>query len=159
MMRLIYNEEGMKGFFKGILPSLVLTVNPIISFVVYESMRVRLVDSNGYVSGYNVIIMSLISKLIATMLTYPILTIKTLFQANEKLSSKELIAIIQALLANEGIGGLYKGKYICLFLGIGAKTIQTLINNTVAMLTYEKIQFLVKLIVFGIVLKLRKSSI
>jgi adenine nucleotide transporter 17 len=112
MIKLIYNEEGVRGFFKGLLPSLVLTVNPIISFIIYEWLKVRLVDAKGNISGFNVIIMSSISKLVATLVTYPILTIKTLFQANEKLSSDELLIKINNLLDKEGVSGLYKGRLI-----------------------------------------------
>jgi adenine nucleotide transporter 17 len=155
MIKHIYKEEGIRAFFKGIVPGMILTVNPIISFIIYEAMKVRLVDSNGNLSSFNIVIMSLVSKLVATIVTYPMLSIKTLSQANEKLTNGELTKLIIDLLNEQGILGLYKG--ICyLNLGLGAKTIQTLINNTLVMLTYEKIQFLVKVILFGVFLKFKK---
>ena len=35
----IYVKEGISAFFKGIVPNLVLVVNPIINFVVYEQLK------------------------------------------------------------------------------------------------------------------------
>ena len=32
-------EEGLRAFFKGVLPNLILVTNPIINFVVYESLK------------------------------------------------------------------------------------------------------------------------
>jgi adenine nucleotide transporter 17 len=109
MIQHIYNEEGVQGFFKGVFAGVALTVNPIISFIIYEAMRVRLIDEKGDISGINIIIMSLVSKLVATIFTYPMLTVKTLLQANEKLSTKKIVELIKDLYNREGITGLYKG--------------------------------------------------
>ena len=35
----IYNNEGIEAFFKGIIPNLILIINPIINFVIYEAMK------------------------------------------------------------------------------------------------------------------------
>jgi hypothetical protein len=109
MINIIYQEEGISGFFKGLFPSLILTINPVIQFITYELMKSKLLDSDGNLSGLNIIFCSIISKFITTIVTYPILTIKTLFQANEKESNKTIFKIILKLLSEEGIKGLYKG--------------------------------------------------
>lgn len=33
----VYKTEGFVAFYKGILPNLILLVNPIINFVIYEA--------------------------------------------------------------------------------------------------------------------------
>jgi hypothetical protein len=109
MIKIIYQEEGISGFFKGLFPSLILTINPVIQFITYEYMKSKLLDSEGNISGLNIIICSIVSKFITTIVTYPILTIKTLFQANEKESNKKIFKIIWQLLSEQGIKGLYKG--------------------------------------------------
>jgi solute carrier family 25 (peroxisomal adenine nucleotide transporter), member 17 len=35
----IYREEGLGAFFKGVIPNIVLVVNPIINFMVYEYLK------------------------------------------------------------------------------------------------------------------------
>ena len=65
------------------------------------------------------------------------LTIKTLFQSNDHKSNKEIFDIILSTLKEKGILGLYRG--------INAKMSQTLINNAITMVTYEKIYNLLKI--------------
>jgi hypothetical protein len=110
MIKQIYRDEGIGGFFKGVTMAVVLTINPIISFIIYETLKRRM--GANRITGLNIILISLISKLIATIFTYPMLTLKTLFQANVKLSTEELIKILYEMLQKEGINGFYKGSYI-----------------------------------------------
>lgn len=35
----IYNNEGIKAFYKGLLPNMMLVINPIINFVIYEALK------------------------------------------------------------------------------------------------------------------------
>mmetsp|Transcript_4237 Transcript_4237/g.5658 ORF Transcript_4237/g.5658 Transcript_4237/m.5658 type:complete len:144 (+) Transcript_4237:233-664(+) len=38
-IRSIYKEGGIAEFYKGVLPNLVLVINPIINFVLYEAIK------------------------------------------------------------------------------------------------------------------------
>jgi adenine nucleotide transporter 17 len=38
VVKQVYEKEGLQAFFKGVLPNLVLVLNPIINFVVYEAL-------------------------------------------------------------------------------------------------------------------------
>jgi solute carrier family 25 (peroxisomal adenine nucleotide transporter), member 17 len=112
MIKQIIRDEGLGGFFKGVLPALILTCNPVIQFVIYEFLRAKFLDSKGNISGLNIVLISIISKLVTTITTYPILTVKTLFQANENKTNQEIFNIIFKLMKDEGIGGFYKGRII-----------------------------------------------
>lgn len=35
----IYQQEGIGAFFKGVIPNIILVVNPIINFMIYESLK------------------------------------------------------------------------------------------------------------------------
>jgi adenine nucleotide transporter 17 len=35
----IYKSEGIQAFYKGVIPNLVLVINPIINFVIYEGLK------------------------------------------------------------------------------------------------------------------------
>ncbi len=105
----VWENEGLSGFYKGIIPSLILTINPIIQYIIYENMRAKLIDSSGYISSKNIILISAFSKLVTTLFTYPILTVKTLYQSNEKRSPKEIKDIVIENIKQNGFLYLYKG--------------------------------------------------
>ena len=83
-------------------------------------------------------------------MTYPMLTIKTLFQSNDSKSTKDVLNLILEIASKQGMRGFFKG--------ITAKLAQTLINNTILMITYEKIQLIVRIALLGILMKVNKLS-
>jgi adenine nucleotide transporter 17 len=145
MIKKMIREEGIGAFFKGVLPAIVMTINPVIQYIIYETLRKQFLSSDGSISAGNIIWISLLSKLVTTFMTYPMLTVKTLFQSNDKKTSREIIYLINELLENSGFIGLYKG--------ISAKLTQTLINNCITMLVYEKLQIIIKHLVLTYLLK------
>lgn len=72
----IYKTEGLQAFYKGVLPNMILVINPIINFVVYESLKKELLKNKYSVNTFQLILISFIGKTIATLFTYPILTIR-----------------------------------------------------------------------------------
>lgn len=138
MIRKMIREEGIGCFFKGVLPAIILTINPVIQYIIYEYLRLKFLNDDGSFSAANIIWISMISKLITTIITYPMLTVKTLFQTNSKKTTSEIINTIISTIKDKGFLELYNG--------ITAKLAQTLINNTITMLAFEKIQSLLKLI-------------
>lgn len=55
---------------------MILVVNPMINFTIYESLKKELILDNIGLSAYYLLISSFISKTIATMYTYPFLTVR-----------------------------------------------------------------------------------
>lgn len=145
MIKKMIKEEGPGAFFKGVLPAIVMTINPVIQYIIYETLRKQFLSTDGTISAGNIIWISLLAKLVTTFMTYPMLTVKTLFQSNDKKTSREIIYLINELLENNGFLGLYKG--------ISAKLTQTLINNCITMLIYEKLQVLIKYFVLKYLFK------
>lgn len=37
----IYKEEGIGAFFKGVLPAIIMTINPVIQYIIYESLKIK----------------------------------------------------------------------------------------------------------------------
>ena len=75
----IIDNEGISAFFKGVLPNLILVLNPIINFVVYEYLKVFALKKYGSerkIPFSAIFVMSSIGKILATFATYPILTIR-----------------------------------------------------------------------------------
>ena len=46
LVKEIYNDEGLKAFYNGVLPGLILVLNPIINFVVYETIKKMFQERN-----------------------------------------------------------------------------------------------------------------
>jgi hypothetical protein len=110
MMKKIYNEEGIDGFYKGIIPSLVLTLNPVIQFSLYEIMKDSFARSSTGLKTKHIAYISFISKFVTTVITYPLMTIKTMIQADDKKNSDEVLQYLYSIIKTEGlVNGYYKG--------------------------------------------------
>jgi adenine nucleotide transporter 17 len=145
MIRKIFREEGIGGFFKGIVPSLILTLNPVIQFTTYDLMKMFLQKRNGKLSPIDILAISLGSKFITILTNYPLITLKTLYMANSKKSSSEMWQLICSMYRQEGLLGFFKG--------ISNKVLGSTINNMILMMTYEKIQIFVRLFLARILLR------
>lgn len=78
-IRQIYKEEGIQAFYKGVVPNMILVLNPIINFVFYETIKKNFPQK----SFWSIFIASSVGKLIATLATYPILTLRVKLQADK----------------------------------------------------------------------------
>jgi hypothetical protein len=118
---LIVKEEGWTGLWKGIKPSLILTVNPAITYGFFERMKTvmlttkRQSDPAAELKSLDVFYLGLLSKTIATVVTYPYIMAKVRLQwkpadyaVNEKVRYKSAAEVLRRVLAAEGIQGWYK---------------------------------------------------
>lgn len=69
----IFNEEGWKAFFSGVMPALILVINPILQYTVYEQLRKKLIEKRkgGAIGSKEVFLLGALAKLVATASTYP----------------------------------------------------------------------------------------
>lgn len=74
----IYQKEGIGAFYKGVLPNMVLVANPVINFVIYENIKKLLLDKKFSLNFIQLFLLSSIAKTLATICTYPVLTVRTL---------------------------------------------------------------------------------
>lgn len=148
MIKKIYKDDGLKGFLKGIVPSLILTLNPVIQFTSYEVLRRSFADENGKISNINLVIVSSLSKLLTIFSNYPLITIKTLCQANTKGRPEDIWKLIITVYKIEGLLGFYKG--------LGPKVFGSLLNNTILMFIYERVQNVIRTMLALLILGDRK---
>ena len=149
----IYKEEGLLAFYKGVLPNMILVLNPIINYVVYEAMKKRL-TLNGLkqASVLKIFIASSLGKILATLVTYPILTMRVKLQKQAGENEEE----------NQSQWKIFWKVFRQLSLldyyaGIEAKIVQTVLYNAFLHIGYEKIRQAVKIIVMRIV-RARKNK-
>eukprot|EP00462_Mataza_sp_D1_P011748 CAMPEP_0175153668 /NCGR_PEP_ID=MMETSP0087-20121206/19877_1 /TAXON_ID=136419 /ORGANISM="Unknown Unknown, Strain D1" /LENGTH=280 /DNA_ID=CAMNT_0016440397 /DNA_START=17 /DNA_END=856 /DNA_ORIENTATION=+ len=131
-VRKIWQEEGVSGFYKGLAPSLVLVVNPVVQFVVYEELvkRLRRGRSDVKLSTLQYFVVGAFAKAVATVVTYPYQVLKARLQASECSYTGSLDAITK-MWKEEGFASF--------FGGMGAKMTQTVLNSAFMFAFYEKI--------------------
>ncbi|KAF7795273.1 hypothetical protein EIP86_006426 [Pleurotus ostreatoroseus] len=86
--REIIEEEGVTGLWLGLQPGLVLTVNPAITYGVYERVKGIMLlaaqkagDTSGKLSPWATFSLGALSKTLATVVTYPYIMAKVRIQA------------------------------------------------------------------------------
>jgi adenine nucleotide transporter 17 len=118
----VYSEAGIFGFWKGIIPTLIMVCNPSIQFMIYESLLKRLrakrASKNGSkdITALEVFLSGAFAKLGATVCTYPLLVVKSRLQAKQDIGGGNMslrysgtIDAIVKMIRYEGLRSFYKG--------------------------------------------------
>ncbi|KAL8281463.1 hypothetical protein RQP46_006147 [Phenoliferia psychrophenolica] len=139
----IIRTDGFRAFFHGLGPALILVSNPILQFTLFEQLKNIILTRRHLRLGKGVsaspltdldfFLLGAISKLFATGITYPYLTVKARMQAGavEGRSYNSSLDGLQKILKNEGVQGLYKG--------VGPKLTQSVATAAILFLAKEKI--------------------
>ncbi|GAA5930159.1 uncharacterized protein JCM15063_004731 [Sporobolomyces koalae] len=137
----IYREEGPKAFYRGMLPSLFGVAHVAVQFPLYEQFKSFYRPQDGSdIPSSTILYCSSVSKMIASVATYPHEVLRTRLQIQKnKLSSSSsshklfegLVPTARRILAEEGIRGFYRG--------MGVNLLRTVPSSAVTLLVYEKI--------------------
>jgi solute carrier family 25 (peroxisomal adenine nucleotide transporter), member 17 len=106
----ILSDDGFTGFFAGVMPALVLVINPILQYTVFEQLKNAL-EKRRRVTPTDSFYLGALGKLMATSITYPYITVKSRMHVaagNDKKAS--MMTTLRNIIDNEGVGGLYGGK-------------------------------------------------
>eukprot|EP00833_Pecoramyces_ruminatium_P009107 jgi/Orpsp1_1/1183139/evm.model.c7180000084039.2 len=129
----IYKHEGLRGFYKGMLPTLIGTSHGAIQFMTYEEMKI--LYKNRYPEMDNpdaisYILMAASSKIFATLVTYPYQVVRARLQ-NQRNNEfyHGCLDAIKKIYVREGFTGYYKGMF--------TNVIRVLPNTCVTFLVYE----------------------
>jgi adenine nucleotide transporter 17 len=133
----IIKKEGITTLWSGITASLVLVSNPVIQFVCYEQFTKSLLRQRSKRAGKSVTALSAVeyfllgalSKALATVLTYPYLTLKSRMQTGHGHQYAGFVDGIVTIYRHEGVAGFFKG--------LSAKFVQTVANAAFMFATYE----------------------
>ncbi|KAK3074304.1 hypothetical protein LTR53_003352 [Teratosphaeriaceae sp. CCFEE 6253] len=105
----IVREEGFLRLFAGVLPALVLVINPILQYTIFEQLKQAL-EKRRKVTATDSFLMGALGKLAATSITYPYITVKSRAHVASGEGSKEgMTASLKRIVREEGVGGLYGG--------------------------------------------------
>jgi len=114
----IIKDEGFMRLFAGVLPALVLVINPILQYTIFEQLKQSL-EKRRRVTPKDSFYLGALGKLAATSITYPYITVKS--RAHVASGEKEgMFNSFSRILREEGWSGLYGG--------IGPKVTQSVIT-------------------------------
>jgi adenine nucleotide transporter 17 len=116
----IVKEEGLSGFFAGVFPALVLVINPILQYTIFEQLKNAL-EKRRRVTPTDSFYLGALGKLCATSITYPYITVKSRMHVAGKDGPKDdMTTTLRNIIKNEGVKGLYGG--------IGSKVTQSVLT-------------------------------
>ncbi|KAJ5556930.1 hypothetical protein N7494_000845 [Penicillium frequentans] len=116
----LLRQEGPKALFAGVLPALILVINPILQYTIFEQLK-NMVERRRRMTPKDAFYLGALGKILATSITYPYITIKSRMHVASKDGPKEsLNGSLKRIIQEEGWKGLYKG--------IGPKVTQSAIT-------------------------------
>lgn len=105
----LLKHEGPQALFAGVLPALVLVINPILQYTLFEQMK-NAVEKKRRMTPTIAFFLGALGKLFATSVTYPYITVKSQAHVAGKEGKEGMTAAIRRIVKEEGYAGLYKGK-------------------------------------------------
>ncbi|KAJ4958689.1 hypothetical protein NE237_025800 [Protea cynaroides] len=141
----VYSEAGIKGFWKGLIPTLVMVCNPSIQFMIYESLlkhlrakRAATKQGSTVVSALEVFLVGALAKLGATLATYPLLVVKSRLQAKQEIGggniSLQYTGALDAIIKMIRYEGLP-----CFYKGMSTKIVQSVLAASVLFMIKEEL--------------------
>ena len=108
----LFREEGPTALFAGVLPALVLVINPILQYTIFEQLK-NMLEKRRRVMPIDAFYIGAIGKLMATSITYPYITIKSRMHVASKEGPQDnMFESLRRIVREEGVAGLYKGTLL-----------------------------------------------
>lgn len=134
----LYRAEGVKGFYRGLIPSLFGVSHGAIQFMAYEQLKNRFGASRqgGKVGLTNVdfLYLSALSKIFAGSITYPYQVVRARLQTYDaQVKYNGTWDVVRQVFRKEGVQGFYKG--------VVPNVVRVLPSTCVTFLVYENVKF------------------
>ena len=134
----VLREHGVRGFYRGFLPSLFLTTHAALHWTIFERLK-RLtlaVTQQPSLGSSEAVAIATSSKVVVTLITYPLQLVKTCLMADEKVRLGLIRSIVPQIYRANGFLGFYAG-----FL---PHLIRVVPNSTLTMVLIDKLTDIVK---------------
>ena len=151
----IVRDGGLTALWTGLRPGLVLTVNPAITYGVFERGKTLLLEGEGRAGGKlgvgEAFWLGVFSKTLATIVTYPYIFAKVRLQAKDDSTSyadaanpgkkrpKGAIALLRQVYNEQGISGWYQG--------LGAQIVKAVLCQGILFVSKEKFEDYARIII------------
>ncbi|KAB5570747.1 mitochondrial carrier domain-containing protein [Coniochaeta sp. 2T2.1] len=133
----IEGEDGVFGLWRGLKASLVLVVNPAITYGAYERLKQVLFPGKASLKPWEAFALGAMSKALATICTQPLIVAKVGLQsrpppARNGKPFKSFVEVMQFIIENEGVLSLFKG--------MGPQIMKGLMVQGILMMTKERVE-------------------
>eukprot|EP00891_Asterochloris_glomerata_P008839 jgi/Astpho2/8839/fgenesh1_pm.00129_%23_9_t len=147
---------NMQGLWRGCLPSLIMVSNPTAQYVLYEWLVARLAEWRGRTAKAGVkpspptaaefFLISAVAKLGATVLTYPLLVVKSRLQA----ANKDTHVDLKYTGAVDAVTRIWKHEgFFAFYDGMRAKMLQSVLAAALLNSIREKLNEAAKVMLSG----------
>jgi hypothetical protein len=152
---IINSEDGATGLWRGLKASLVLVVNPAITYGAYERLKVIMFPGKTRLTPGEAFLLGAMSKALATIVTQPLIVAKVGLQSKpppqrQGKPFKGFVEVMQFIIKHEGVLGLFKG--------IGPQILKGLLVQGILMMTKERME-LVFILLFRYLRQLRSQQL
>ena len=133
--RQIYRSDGLRGFYRGLLPSLFGVSHGALQFMAYEQLKIYRAstkpDGQHTLNAVDFLVLSGLAKVFAGSTTYPYQVVRTRLQTYDAdRTYKSARDVIVQTWRREGFSGFYKG--------LGPNLLRVLPSTWVTFLVYEE---------------------
>jgi solute carrier family 25 folate transporter 32 len=127
--RQLMAKEGIRGFYRGLIPGYWSSSHFAIQFALYEDVRQRGIISN---MALNTIFATVVSKTLAVVLTSPIEVVKVRMRSSQVNLKENIRSICTQIWHKEGMRGFYKG--------VGTALLRILPGQCLTFVTFELVK-------------------
>ena len=133
--RQILRQEGLRGFYRGLLPSLFGVSHGALQFMAYEQLKIykgkHSAESQKDLTTMDFLVLSGVAKVFAGSATYPYQVVRTRLQMYDADSTyRSASDVVAKVWRTERITGFYKG--------LAPNLLRVLPSTWVTFLVYEK---------------------
>ncbi|AFR94443.2 hypothetical protein C343_02523 [Cryptococcus neoformans C23] len=135
----ISQEDGLKGLFSGLGPTIPLTLLPSLTLYIHSLLLRILVPERhrAHPPGVVTFLLGALSNALATIPLYPLILVKVLDQSgkekeNDKENQESMFSTMKKFIRREGIQGLY--------VGLEGQLVKGLVSQGVMMLVKQRVE-------------------
>ncbi|QIW98363.1 hypothetical protein AMS68_003881 [Peltaster fructicola] len=134
----LFKREGVRGFYRGLLPSLFGVSHGAIQFMAYEQLKNHWALSRpggkDGLTNLDYLNLSAVSKMFAGSITYPYQVVRARLQTYDASDKyKGALDVVRKVWAKDGLKGFYKG--------LGPNLVRVVPSTCVTFLVYENTKY------------------
>lgn len=151
---IVDSEDGYTGLWRGLKASLILVVNPAITYGAYQRLKDILFSGRNNLKPWEAFILGALSKALATIATQPLIVAKVGLQSRPPPDRagkpfKTFGEVMRYIIDREGP--------LALFKGIGPQITKGLLVQGLLMMTKERME-LIFILLFAYIQKLKREK-
>ncbi|CAK37004.1 hypothetical protein CBS63078_208 [Aspergillus niger] len=152
---IVDSEDGWTGLWRGLKASLILVVNPAITYGAYQRLKDIIFPGKNSLKPWEAFLLGALSKALATIATQPLIVAKVGLQSRPPPSRegkpfKTFGEVMRYIVQNEGLLSLFKG--------IGPQIMKGLLVQGLLMMTKERVE-LIFVLLFAYLRKIREQKL